>query len=143
MRSLQTLQGGGGISIIDNARIKDNRSRYLVTVQQLFDFDRSVMAYKIMNKLCPENLQANFYKDRTILSTILGLIKIFKSQNIILNILRKALLRVALKIWNKIPIKIREFPTLLQHKKQLRVYLLRLKIISTRHLGRPAVVVFK
>ena len=48
------------ISKIDNAGIKDNRSRNLLTLQQLFDFDRSVMTYEIMNKLCPKNLQNKF-----------------------------------------------------------------------------------
>ena len=47
------------VFFVQDCRIKDNRSRNF-TVQQLFDFDLSVMTYKIMNKLCLENLQNKF-----------------------------------------------------------------------------------
>ena len=43
-------------SIIENARIKDEWSANWLSVENLIRFDRSVMAYKILNKLSPESL---------------------------------------------------------------------------------------
>ena len=43
-------------SIIKNARIKDNWSASWLNVENLFRYDRNVMTYKIMNRLCPESL---------------------------------------------------------------------------------------
>ena len=48
--------------MIDTARIKDDWSKNFLQVKQLITFDRSVMAYKIMNRLCPENLWNKFQR---------------------------------------------------------------------------------
>ena len=32
----------------------------ILSVEQLISFDRAVMVYKIINKLCPENLWSKF-----------------------------------------------------------------------------------
>ena len=61
IESLQRFQDRA-ISIIDTARIKDDWSKNLSTVKQLIMYDRSVMTYKIMNRLCPENLWNNFQR---------------------------------------------------------------------------------
>ena len=50
------------ISIIDTARIKDDWPKNFLQVKQLITFDRSVMTYKIMNRLCPENLWNKFQR---------------------------------------------------------------------------------
>ena len=42
--------------MIENARIKDEWSSNWLSVENLIRFDRSVMAYRILNKLCPESL---------------------------------------------------------------------------------------
>ena len=61
MKSLQRFQDRA-ISIIDTARIKDDWSKNFLQVKQLITFYRSVMTYKIMNRLCPEDLGNNFQR---------------------------------------------------------------------------------
>ena len=41
---------------MEKERIKDQWSSDWLTVEQLITFDRSVMNYKMMNKICPESL---------------------------------------------------------------------------------------
>ena len=43
-------------SIIDKARLTDNWSHNWLTVEQLANFDRSVITYQVMNRHYPENL---------------------------------------------------------------------------------------
>ena len=66
IESLQRFQDRA-ISIIDTARIKDDLSKSLSTVKQLIIFDRSVMTYKIMNRLRPENLWKKISKEISLL----------------------------------------------------------------------------
>ena len=54
MESLQRFQDRA-LSIIDTALIKDDWSKNFLQVKQLISFDRSVMTYEIMKRLCPEN----------------------------------------------------------------------------------------
>ena len=51
---LQRLQDRA-YSIITDARIKYSWSASWLNVENLFRYDRNVMIYKIMNRLCPEN----------------------------------------------------------------------------------------
>ena len=53
--SLQRLQEKV-ISINGTSRIQDESSNNFLGAEQLIIFDRAVMAYKIVNRLCPENL---------------------------------------------------------------------------------------
>ena len=55
LEDLQRLQNRAQ-SIIERAKIEDQWSRDWLTVEQLINFDRSVMTYKMMNKICPESL---------------------------------------------------------------------------------------
>ena len=48
------------ISIIETSRIKDDWSNNFLRTEQLVMFYCAVMAYKIMNRLCPENLWNKF-----------------------------------------------------------------------------------
>ena len=61
IESLQRFQDRA-ISIIDTSRIKDDWSNNLLPVKQPITFDRSVMTYKIMNRLCRENLWNKFQR---------------------------------------------------------------------------------
>ena len=54
LEALQRLQNRAH-SIIERAKIKDQWSGDWLTVEQLINFDRSVMTYKMMNKVCPES----------------------------------------------------------------------------------------
>ena len=57
--SLQRLQDRA-ISIIETSGIKDEWSNNFLSAEQLVIFDRAVMVYKIINRLCPENLCDKF-----------------------------------------------------------------------------------
>ena len=59
LRTLQRLQNRAK-KIIRNARHKDNWSENWMSVENLFRFDRSVMTYKILNKISPESLWDKF-----------------------------------------------------------------------------------
>ena len=82
MESLQRFQDRS-ISIIDAARIKDDWSKNFLQVKQLITFNRSVMTYKIMNRLCPENLWNDFNGDLITLTIMLDFVRIFRFQGII------------------------------------------------------------
>ena len=70
-------------AIIENARIKDEWSSNWLSVENLIRFDRSVMAYKILNKLSPESLWDKYqYKKQ-------GIVRISKSQGLKLNMPKK------------------------------------------------------
>ena len=47
-------------SLIESARVKDNWSCGCLNVNNLISFDQPVMAYKIINKVSPENLWDKF-----------------------------------------------------------------------------------
>ena len=56
MEALQRLQNRA-FDIIDSSRFKDSWERRSLNVNQLVNFDRSLLTYKIVNNLCPEILQ--------------------------------------------------------------------------------------
>ena len=55
LAALQRLQSRAW-SIIENAKIKDLWSSSWQNVENIIRYDRNVMTYKIVNRLCPENL---------------------------------------------------------------------------------------
>ena len=55
------------LSIMERARFKDPWPKKWLSVENLIRFDRSVMVYKIVNKLCPECLW-NMFQQRCSLS---------------------------------------------------------------------------
>ena len=120
---LQRLQDRA-VSMIHMSRIKDNWTPKVLSVKQLITFDRAVMVYKILNKLCPENLWNKFnlrshhsrYNTRFCRN-----IQIPKYN---LEYAKKGFSYSALKTWNEIPLSIRELPTLFHFKKQLKIYLM-------------------
>ena len=57
--ALQRLQDRAR-TIIENAKLKDIWSFDWLSIENVIRFDRSVMAYKIINKLSPENLWGKF-----------------------------------------------------------------------------------
>ena len=60
LMTLQQLQNMAKM-IIKNAKHKDEWSDSLLSVKNLFRFDRSVMTYKILKKISPNNLWEKFY----------------------------------------------------------------------------------
>ena len=59
IESLQRLQDRA-VSLIHTSRVKDKWTPKILSVEQLTTFDRAVMVYNIINKLCPENLWSKF-----------------------------------------------------------------------------------
>ena len=108
-------------SIINTARIKDDWSKNFLQVKQLSTFDRSVMTYKIMNWLCPENLWNKFQQRSHYSNYNTGLCDNLQIPKSDLEHCKKRFSYKALKAWNKIPVNIRELPTLYQYKKQLKI----------------------
>ena len=53
--ALQRLQNRA-FEIIQASKIKDSWIRPTFSIDQIFQFDRSVQMFKIINKICPESL---------------------------------------------------------------------------------------
>ena len=95
---------------------------YVLYEEQLINFDRSVMTYKMMNKICPESLWDR-YKTRNMYSS-------YRTRNCTdiqlprynLEYSKKSFHYSGLKAWNEIP-TIRELSTLQQLKKHLKIHL--------------------
>ena len=121
--TLQRLQNRA-ISIIERAKIKDHWQNNLLNVETLIRFDRSVMVYKVVNKLCPESLW-DMYEQRCNLSS-------YNTRNnrdllipkVNLEHRKKGFRYSGIKIWNDIPLEIRELSSLTLFKKKLKGYLL-------------------
>ena len=122
IESLQRFQDRA-ISIIDTARIKEDWSKNLLPVKQLITFDRSVMTYKIMNRLCPENLWNKFKKRSHFSNYNTRFCENLQIPKYNLEHSKRRFSYTALKAWNEIPMNIRELPTLYQYKKQLKSHL--------------------
>jgi hypothetical protein len=109
--SLQRLQHRA-ISMIDTSKIKDDWSNNFLHVEQLISFDRAVMAYKIMNRLCPENLWNKFQQRSQYSSYNTRFCRDLQIPRYNLEYAKKGFSYSALKVWNEIPISIRELHTL-------------------------------
>ena len=57
--ALQRLQNCA-FEIIQGSKILDSLIRPTFSIDQMFQFDRSVLMYKIINKICPESLHDKF-----------------------------------------------------------------------------------
>ena len=121
--SLQRLQDRA-IFIIETARIKDKWSNNLLSAEQLVMFDRAFMAYKIMNRLCPENLWNKFQRRSHYSNYSTRFCRDLQIPRYNLEYAKKGFSYSALKVWNEIPISIRELPTLCRFKKQLKMHLM-------------------
>ena len=123
LHTLQRLQNRA-ISIIERAKIKDHWQNNLLNIETLIRFDRSVMVYKVVNKLCPESLW-DMYEQRCNLSS-------YNTRNnrdlhipkVNLEHRKKGFRYSGIKIWNDIPLEIRELSSLTLFKKKLKGYLL-------------------
>ena len=92
IEALQRLQNRAH-SIIKRAKIKHQWSSDLFTVEQLINFDRSVITYKMMNKICPESLwDIYIYIEQEIRTQVMEqeTALTFKFRDIILSFQRKA-----------------------------------------------------
>ena len=120
--SLQRLQDRA-ISIIETSRIKDKWSNNLLSAEQLVIFDRAVVVCKIINRLCPANLWDKFKRRSKYSSYSTRFCRDLQIPKYNLQYTKKGFSYSALKVWNEIPINVRELSTLCQFKKQLKMYL--------------------
>ena len=96
----------------------------MLNIETLIRFDRSLMVYEIVNKLCPERLW-DMYEQRCNLSS-------YNTRNdrdlhipkVNLEHRKKGFRYYGIKIWNDIPVEIRELSLLALFKKKLNGYLL-------------------
>ena len=63
--ALQILQNRA-FDTIEASKIKDSLIRSTFSIDQMFQFDRLVLIFKIINKICPENLLDKFTERSTI-----------------------------------------------------------------------------
>ena len=106
LAALQRLQSRAW-SIIENAKIKDLWSSSWLNVENIFRYDRNLMTYKIVNRLCPENL-FDKYMPRSYFSSY----NTRNSQDLQIpgprtEIFKKSFHCSSLKVWNETPSTIR------------------------------------
>ena len=91
LEALQRLQNRAH-SIIERAKIKDQWSGDCLTVEQLINFDRSVMTYKMMNKICPESFSFGIHTKQEICTQVIEqeTARTFNVRDTILSTQRKA-----------------------------------------------------
>ena len=103
--------------MIHTSRIKDNWTLKILSVEQLIAFDRAVMVYKIVNKLCPENLWSKFNLRSHYSRYNTRFCRNIHIPKYNLEYAKKGFSYSALKTWSEIPLSIRELPTLCHFKK--------------------------
>ena len=123
IETLQRLQNRAQL-IIETTRVKDNWSCDWLIVSNLISIDRLVMTYKIINRLSPESLRDKFelrsvhskYETRNCHDLQIPRLNMERAKN--------AFKYSALKLWNDMPVDIREASTLKCFKKKLKAHLL-------------------
>ena len=65
MSAFQRLQNRA-CDIIEASKIKDSLIRPTSSIYKMFQFNRSVQMFKIINKICPESLHQQFAERSTI-----------------------------------------------------------------------------
>ena len=117
--SLQRLQDKAR-SIVENARNKDNWSCDWLSVENIIQFDRSVTAYKIRNKLSPENLWDKFQQRFLQSNYATRNCRYLQIPRLNTEHAEKSYRYSAIKVWSDIPVAIRELPTISRFKKELK-----------------------
>ncbi len=111
-------------TIIENARLKDDWSNSWLGIEDLIKFDRSIMAYKIINKLSPQNLWDKFRQRSTISNYQTRNSADLQIPKLMTEHAKKGFHYSTLKAWNGIPVDIRTAETLGRFKKKLKTHLL-------------------
>ena len=124
--AIQRLQNRA-FDIIATSEIKESLIRPTFNIGQMFKFDRSVLMFKMMNKICPESLYDKFIERSTI--SRYGTINKTDIQipGLNLDFSRKSFNYTGLEAWNSIPTHIREFNTLARFKNGLEKSFSKLK----------------
>ena len=94
-----------------------------LSIEDIIRFDRSVMAYKIINKLSPENLWDKFQQRSSQSNYATRHCKDLQIPRLNTEHAKKSYQYSTVKIWNTIPTDIRELPTISHFKKRLKEFL--------------------
>ena len=121
--ALQRLRNHG-FDFVEASEIKDSLIRLTFSVDQMFQFDRSGLMFKIINKICPGNLH-NKFAERS-------MIRKYGTRNktdlqiprLNLDFSRKSSNCTGLKTWISIQTHIREAITLTRFKNRLKNHFL-------------------
>ena len=124
LAALQRLQTQA-LKIIRNAKIIDTWSYPGMNVENIICFDRNVMTYEIMHKLCPNSFLEEYKPRSSFLSY-----NTRNSQNLQIpkhrtERYKESFHYSALKEWNNTPRDIRKLPTINTFKRQLKFYMKR------------------
>ena len=121
--ALQRLQNRA-FEIIQGSKIKDSLIRPTFSIDQMFQFDRSVLMYKIINKICPESLHDKFAERSSISKYDTRNKTDLQIPRLNLDFSRKSFNYTGLKTWNSVPTHIRESGTLTRFKNGLKSHFL-------------------
>ena len=111
-------------TLIESSSIKDGWMYNWLSVSNLIKYDKAVMAYKIMNNLCPNSLQGKFTTRSQISEHATRNCQDIDIPKQNLEFSKKSFLYSGAELWNGIPLDIRNSPTVLTSKKKLKDYLL-------------------
>ena len=110
-------------AIIENATLKDNWSCDRLSVENIIRFGRSVMAYKMINKLSPENFGGKFQQRYSQRKYAARYCKDLQIARLNTEHAKKSYQYSTVAIWNTIPTDIRELPTIGRFKKKSKEFL--------------------
>ena len=125
LQALQRLQNRA-LSIMERARFKDPWPKKWLSVKNLIRFDRCVMVYKIVNKQCPESLWNMFQQRCSISHYNTRNYRDLHIPNLNLEFTKKGFHYSGIKVWNDIPVNIRELSSLHLFKIHLKRHLMSL-----------------
>ena len=108
---------------VENARYKDNWSCDWLSGEKIIRFDRSVMTYKIRNKLSLESLWDKFQQRSSQSNYATRNCRDLQIPRLNTEHAKKSYRHSAIKVWNEISAAIRELPTISRFKKDLKEYL--------------------
>ena len=121
--TFQRLQNRA-FDIIEASKIKNSLIRPTFSIDQMFQFDMSVLMFKIINKICPESLHDKFAERSTISKYVTRNKTDLQIQRLNLDFSRKSFNCTGLKTWYSIPTHLRESNTLTRFKNGLKDHFL-------------------
>ena len=123
LQTLQYLQNRA-LSIIESARVKDPWPKKWLNVENFIRFDRSVLVYKLLDKLCPESLWHMFQFRSSFSNYNTGHDKDLHIPKVKLEFSKGGFQYAGIRAWNDIPNNIRELSSLSLLESQLRRHLI-------------------
>ena len=130
------------LTLLKHQKIKDSLIRPTFSINQMFQFDRSVLMFRIVNKICPESLHDKFAERSSISKYDTRNKTDLQIPRLNLEFNRKSFDDVVLKTWNSIPTYIRESNTLNRFKNGLKNHFLSWRKIFYAWIHGKTVLVF-